>query len=464
MQLLALVFQAIFALVPLATGVSDGLLLEREADYPRINSHRKDVHPQAAFRGTARISSVLATAARKGERQPTTIRLKNIKDLQYHGEITIGGQSLLAVYDTGSFDVVTLSTMCATCQSGATLYDSRKSSSFISGGGGRVTQNFGSGSLRAQQDKDSLSIGGPKTALQVNDMAFWQVVEHNMPFWHSEEGGQFSVIAGLCHTQYLPAEFDVGPYRDTLPGRLQIDRFAFCFEDTPGAPGWLTIGVPQSMVTSLSSAVVPMVGGQYWLAKLADASLGDGPQPRFKKSYGAMVDSASSFILVPGEVMIALKKVLREIDHDCQTLERLPDLVFHLGGTRFALPATAYMVEETSFGAFVECRPLVKAVERPSFLGPVWSLGLPFLRHYFTIFDRTGPRPSLHISVADGTCASQASMAKLGLNGDFQTAQMFAHRGTSDVRTKRVARRMDLRYARLPVWASANGTQASFVK
>lgn len=59
-----------------------------------------------------------------------SIRLNNHFNVQYSGRFTIGDQELPMIYDTGSFEVLVLSTKCTSCVKSLSMYDYKQSHSF----------------------------------------------------------------------------------------------------------------------------------------------------------------------------------------------------------------------------------------------------------------------------------------------------------------------------------------------
>ena len=55
-------------------------------------------------------------------------KLLNEKNTQYYGPTKIGGQEVMAIFDTGSFELLVMSTRCETCA--ATPYDHTLSTTF----------------------------------------------------------------------------------------------------------------------------------------------------------------------------------------------------------------------------------------------------------------------------------------------------------------------------------------------
>jgi len=90
----------------------------------------------------------------------------------------------------------------------------------------------------------------------------------------------------------------------------------------------------------------------------------------------------------------------------CDDLSQLPDLKFMLNGHPFTLPPEAYIGSmDGDLGAdmkgfmphlyqehhrklydAVGCQPLIMTMDADSQFGPLWIIGMPFFRNYFTNF------------------------------------------------------------------------------
>lgn len=297
---------------------------------------------------------------------------------------------------------------------------------------------FGSGTVHARQDTETVGVGGGTSHRSVKDMPFWQVLDHDLDFWNTKAGGQFAAIVGLGHPDLVPQDL-AGPRRDTLMGRLNVSRFAFCLPQHPGAGGWLTFGPIETPSTLFKT--VPLIGGTYyWIPELTGERIGDG-KVLGSCPCAALIDSGSSVLLVPPAVMNALHDALGSVTGvTCNKISEFPNLEFELGGVRVVLPPSAYMVED----GWGWCIPAIKSVARTSPWGPVWSLGLPFLRQYFAVFDRAGP--SLHIAeAAQADCG-----ASVGGSASFA--------GGRNALPAPALMKGDLRFIRTPTWLTRNST------
>ncbi|CAK0863387.1 unnamed protein product [Prorocentrum cordatum] len=159
----------------------------------------------------------------------------------------------------------------------------------------------------------------------------------------------------------------------------------------------------------------------------------------------ALVDSGTSLLAVPKEVLSKIQNLMTELDADCSRLHELPNLVFEMGGGLLSLPPDSYMAEvkgappknlaslnlmrlgpefQTSVNSTLlreeeeapKCKVLLMESYMESEQGPVWVFGMPFFRKYYTTFEVGEDRSSraLHISEANDDCfpTERASLAR----------------------------------------------------
>mmetsp|Transcript_57165 Transcript_57165/g.165636 ORF Transcript_57165/g.165636 Transcript_57165/m.165636 type:complete len:330 (+) Transcript_57165:2-991(+) len=322
---------------------------------------------------------------------------------------------------------------------------------------------------------DTVQFGGGGSSVKAEAMPFWQIVSHMMPFWASKHDDSFSAIVGLCLPKQVPQalSFDFAS-RDTLLERLGVERFGLCLQASQGADGWLTVGLPAEEAEKSGFRRIPVTAEDHWAAELAAPRVGDQPiSGACNSGCMAMVDSGSSLVLVPPPVMQALNAAMANTPHstsDCGDVSGLPTLVFELGGEQFELPPEDYMVEDTRWGPFMSsCRPAVAAVNRRTAGGAaVWSLGLPFLRRHYTIFDRA--ERALHIASAGEPCTvsvdsapapaprQQGGAPPLPPPSATSVALRAPLVSASVVKVSRTRRpvHVDWRAARLPAWATGD--------
>jgi len=141
----------------------------------------------------------------------------------------------------------------------------------------------------------------------------------------------------------------------------------------------------------------------------------------------ALMDSGTSLLAVPSSVMDMFEKTIQSMQVDCSNLHELPDIVFELGGQKFYLPADAYVGEVVGsvpkyLQSFVRlrhvklshngtsdvamCHILLMESFSESVYGPLWILGMPFFRRYYTSFHvgRDHDERALYIAHAGRDC------------------------------------------------------------
>lgn len=450
------------------------------------------------------ITLLLAVAQAVGLRRHTLpksnvdyrVSLANSNNVQYSGAFVAGRQSLPVVYDTGSFEILVLSTLCSTCSNGHVIYDQRKSDSFVSSQGAVTEHLFGSGPVYSEKGFETVSLGGPDSPYAVQRMPFYQVVSHEIDVWYASN--HFSGIVGLGHPSFIPEGYSAkskDAADETLLSLLGIGTFAICLErSAPGAPGWLAVG---PTVEAYAATATPsfqsltVVGKVHWGLRMtglsADGVDGDLCQP----SCGAIIDSGTSLIAAPPSAAAFIEALSLKIPRDCSNLHTLPVLRLVLDGKTLELPPAAYVmqVREANSSALnglfkdserevrTTCRVAFMSMDKMSQFGPVWILGMPFLRYYYTVFDRSGGK--IHVARASPSCEPQpqvplAAMAlgstvsrpvnsssfsalSAGLRTEA-TATAFADRDYQAIE-------VDLAGARLPTWAgsSSQGTSKELV-
>merc|ERR1719197_1351628 len=112
------------------------------------------------------------------------------------------------------------------------------------------------------------------------------------------------------------------------------------------------------------------------------------------------------------------------IEPDCSNIHTLPVLHLTLGGIDIELPPHAYVIKASMLGLRVpldpvgvwdfiwngpqttivdQCTVAFMNIDKSSQFGPVWILGMPFMRYYYTVFERSSP-PKIHVAHASPQC------------------------------------------------------------
>lgn len=118
----------------------------------------------------------------------------------------------------------------------------------------------------------------------------------------------------------------------------------------------------------------------FWQTTVQDIAVGNVPLG-FGKNQAA-IDTGTSVLAMPSSMKGALEAQLG-MKNDCSDLKTLPTLGFVVEGVILNLEPTDYMLKSGD-----NCYPQFMSIDLPPPKGPMLLLGDPFLRKYYTIFDR----------------------------------------------------------------------------
>lgn len=378
-----------------------------------------------------------------GLQQATSVTLTEFMGVQYHGDLTIGGQTLPLIYDTGSFDVLVISSLCGNCKAKVPIYEPAKSKTLRKGTEAKQEMFFGSGPVTVQENNEKISFGDGRSPLVLRKAPFWQVLEHDLKPWKAPGGASFAGIFGLPMVQDSPDHPAGTSADDTVLKLLQLHQFAICLGPLPMSPGYVTFDPKlEALESSPGFKTVDVVGKVHWGVTLSNVALGNATADVIcNPTCGAIVDSGTSLIGAPKHAIGLLNQVLKNLAADCSNLAELPHLRFRLGDKDFLLPPEGYVLK---VHGGVACTPAFQEVERGSPFGPVWLLGLPFLRYHYVVFDRASPgEKKLHIG-AGQPCGPRPPQEGAG------DATQLHRSGASAVHSA------DWSFARLPDWAAGD--------
>ncbi|KAL1508024.1 hypothetical protein AB1Y20_007621 [Prymnesium parvum] len=412
-------------------------------------------------------------------RNETCVLSTNYGNSQYTAEIRVGtpAQTLHAIPDSGSFELLMTSTACKGCD-GHPKFDASLSSSFVRLGSS-VETRFGQGDVYSTVNYDRVQLGdlaAPRQSIllmQQNDLLNFDVAAYD-------------AVMGMGRDRL--ARF----YSDdlSLMASLHADVTGICVGQHDMEPGRLQVG---GEVPGLQYATLPVSGSSHWAIKVEGISLvSSTAETQLPGCEGsgceAIVDSGTSLIALPKTVIDVVLAHLGSVESDCSDVSELPTLRFRAGGHQFDLPPQLYMAKmddnrameaASTFGAVrmpwhlanetrrgaatselastgAECLPLFMEMnfDLSSNL-PAMILGLPFLRRYAARFDRFAQTVGLgEIPLGSSICThcgtSHESNAVSSLFSDVamspQALVPHPHQGP---RSRPVLKRA---YLRMPSW------------
>lgn len=238
-----------------------------------------------------------------------------------------------------------------------------------------------------------------------------------------------------------------------LAHNLGVQSFSVCFGPARGDAGYFVWNDLEATKDFRIFTRIPVVGSIHWSVELTDVRIGPGgalgskgiidvgcsssttANTGSRGTCAAVLDTGTSLIAAPKEAIALVRQALEALDGDCSKIDQLPELRFNLGGFEHSLPPSSYVGQvigdiPPALGQFVHfstqsemtpsgdvtCQPLLMSIDATTQLGPMWILGLPFFRKYYTTFrpnvdDLSGNE--IFTAVADNDCMPSRGPALL---------------------------------------------------
>jgi len=238
----------------------------------------------------------------------------------------------------------------------------------------QITVTFGTGEITGVFMKDDVCIGN----LCANCHFVGATDETDDPF----ASFNFDGVLGLA----LP-EMSQGPdfsVMDHLVSSkaLKRDLFSVFLSDSEIEESEITFGdIKQDRMASDMFWEPVSKNTGYWQVQIKDIAI-DNKVQNLCQDCQVAVDTGTSQLAGPTDVINELSKRL-DVKADCSNYNKLPNLGFVLGENIMNLEPQDY-VDKSSDGCEVSLMPL----DVPPPNGPLFIFGDPFLRKYYTSYDR----------------------------------------------------------------------------
>ncbi|NP_001009792.1 pregnancy-associated glycoprotein 4 precursor [Ovis aries] len=318
----------------------------------------------------------------------TILPLRNMKDIFYVGNITIGTppQEFQVVFDTASSDLWVPSIFCnsSTCST-RVRFRHRQSSTF------RLANKtfgimYGAGKMKGVVVHDTVRIG--------------DLVSTDQPFGLSvvESGFEHRQFDGVLGLNYPNLSFSKTiPIFDKLKNEGAISEPVFAFylsKDEQEGSVVMFGGVDHSYYKGKLNWV-PLIKAGDWSVRVDSITM---KREVIACSDGcrALVDTGSSHIQGPGRLIDNVQKLIGTMPQGsmhyvpCSAVNTLPSIIFTINGINYPVPAQAYILK----GFTGHCYTAFRA-KRVRTSTESWVLGDVFLRLYFSVFDRGHDRIGL---------------------------------------------------------------------
>lgn len=353
-------------------------------------------------------------------------KAKMVHASEYYGKVAIGQppQEFLVVFDTGSGNLVIPSKQC-TDEACVThkQFDSALSKSAVhiafadapdkpvDRGGDRdvVTITFGTGEMSGVFIKDRICVG--EICAKGNFVAATE--ESEEPF----SLVPFDGIFGLSLPQMSEGEsfnvVDCMIKEKVLKMNLFSVFFGAGMEDSE-----ITFGEYKRERMAEELFWIPVSNPGYWQVKIDDLSLGGKSQALCDDQGGCQVavDTGTSLMAGPTDIVAKLRERIG-VNPDCSNFKKLPTLGFQVNGHTLDLTPEDYVERSATEG----CNLAFMSLDIPPPKGPLFIFGDPFLRKYYTVYDRehlrVGFARARHADISGDGEESGADAGKDGKKG-----------------------------------------------
>merc|ERR1719387_502896 len=310
---------------------------------------------------------------------------------EYYGKVAIGTPKQLfsVVFDTGSGNLLVPSSTCMdeACMSHR-KFDSALSATSVeiasshepmkpvgkNGQRDSVTITFGTGEMTGIFVRDNVCIG----SICATTNFITATKESADPF----SLVPFDGVLGLALPQL--AEDTSFSLVDSMvkSGVLKRNLFSVYFAKGETSQSEITFGDIRQHRISSDIIWAPVNNPGYWQVEIQDVALNGDATGLCKKRCQIAADTGTSLLAGPTSMVDKLVRKLN-VRSDCSNYDGLPSLGFILGNATLELNNVDY-VDRSPEGCALAFMPL----DIPPPRGPLFILGDPFLRKYYTVYDR----------------------------------------------------------------------------
>lgn len=338
-----------------------------------------------------------------------SVSLVNVQDSEYYGEVEIGTppQKFTVIYDSGSSNLWVPSKACDNCKKQGDFYNAGSSSTFAKNGKAFALQ-YGTGSCNGILSTDTVSIGGA----EITSFDFGEVTHEAADVFGQSP---FDGILGMGPAK--AAADGVAMPMDQLvkQGKIEHNIFAFYLSSGEKKTSTLTLGGTDPSFYTGDFSYFPVAKAAsvlpYWLISAKAVEVGGEKAVSCNALTGCymVVDTGTSIIAGPPSTVNQLTDKIGKVEEDCSNVDKLPVITFSFstgwtGSKDFELGPDFYVlrVPDDKTGKDV-CQLGIQGVNAGV---PIWILGDPFLRKYYTVWDAEQKRVGFATAKQQATAAN----------------------------------------------------------
>lgn len=306
------------------------------------------------------------------------ISIHDYKNMQYYGDIKVGGQLFTVIFDTGSANLWVPSARCETSCFTKNRYDSKLSSTYIENND-RFYIQYGSGPVRGYLSTDDLEFGN----ILIRHQTFAEVTEAE----GLEDIYQYGKFDGILGLAFTPVSVDLIPSpMDNLIAQGLIEHPIISFNLGNNSDGELIIGGYEEEKIDGTIEFINLIEIDYWTVSLDQIMIGN---TKFNGAKKAIIDTGTSLLIGPPSDVNKMATLLSAtlIDDiyivDCNN--NLPNIEIILDKRSFVLTPDDYLIRYCMNET--ECNCYLSIMEMHREEQDFWILGDVFIKKYYTIFD-----------------------------------------------------------------------------
>jgi len=332
--------------------------------------------------------------------------------LQYYGEVTVGtpAQKFVVIFDTGSGHLMIPSGKCDSpaCAKHRRFVDNASSTAVAIGwpdaplkavaqdDADRDTMivNFAMGDATGQYARDTICLGGPGTPYCATADFVETTEESDDPFLGAEWDG----ILGLGQGVSDAPEFNVfAVLANASKPKMKQPIFAVFLGRNVADHSEISFGGVREERMDGPMLWVPVSVEGYWQFSFSDI-LVDGKPLNLCAKYGkrqcqGVVDTGSSLFMGPDSELVPLLNALQfpgSTKQNCSKTKVFPKMSFVIANRSFEMQPDDYMDRsEQDAPAGMQTAWAHMMTIGDTGRGPIFVMGMPFLRSFYTAFDVT---------------------------------------------------------------------------
>jgi len=309
------------------------------------------------------------------------VPIHNYEDAQFYGPIAVGtkGQTLNVIFDTGSSNLWVPSKNCTNCGFHP-KYDHSKSSTYVPNGT-KFEIRYASGPVAGYLSQDSVTVGDVTT--KSNLFAEITDVSGLGPAYAL---GKFDGILGMAY-QSISVDHIPTIFQNMLEQKvIEKPVFGFYLSNDPDKAGELDFGGIDPVHFTGQLTYVPVTQQTYWTVAMDDLTISGKSYTKVRK---AVVDSGTSLIAGPAADVKAIAAAVGahalihgEYIIDCGKIQTAPSINIELSGKIYELKPVDYILNVQG-----SCLLGLVGLNIPPPTGPLWILGDPWIRKFYTVFN-----------------------------------------------------------------------------